>query len=102
MSEAIREKLIEASGKEPPDDALVKRVVAAIGMPPNAVTFYKLMNALPSGENEDEVCRVLDLLYKRGDIDETNGWIHGVKRIDTSKWTKDDWDWIYGSGRFAQ
>jgi hypothetical protein len=102
MSEAIREKLIEASGQEPPDEALVKRVIAAIGMPPNAVTFYKLMNTLPAGENEDEVCRVLDLLYKRGDIDETNGWIHGVKRIDTSKWTKDDWDWIFGSGRFAQ
>ena len=102
MSEVIREKLIEASGQEPPDEALVKRVIAAIGMPPNAVTFYKLMNTLPAGENEDEVCRVLDLLYKRGDIDETNGWIHGVKRIDTSKWTKDDWDWIFGSGRFAQ
>jgi hypothetical protein len=28
MSEVIREKLIEASGQEPPDEALVKRVIA--------------------------------------------------------------------------
>jgi hypothetical protein len=97
----VKEHIIETCGKDAPPPELVEKVKQAIGMPPKAVLFTQLMNALP-GENEDQICQVLDLLYREGLIDERNGWIHGVKRIDTSKWTKDDWDWIYGTGRFAQ
>lgn len=97
----LRDQILEACGSEPPNDALVQQVVNAIGMPPKALTFTKLMFGF-SSEQENEVCRVLDMLYKAERIDILNGWIHGVKKLDTSKWTQDDWDWIRGSGRFEQ
>jgi hypothetical protein len=97
-----RERLIEHCGAEPPDPALLQLVRDAIGLPPKALVYNMLIAKLPAGTNEDEVCRCLDLLYASGDIDINNNWIHGVKKIDTSTWTKDDWDWLCGSGRFAQ
>jgi hypothetical protein len=98
-----RERLIEHCGNEPPEDSLIKLVRDTIGFPPKALLYTQLIRELPEGIDEDEVCRCLDKLYADGDIDITEyNWIHGVKKIDTSKWTKDDWDWIYGTGRFAQ
>ena len=102
MYEDQREQLINTCGKEPPDPELIKKVKEAIGFPPHAVVYNMLINKLPAGTDEDELNRCLDLLHANGDIGITNNWIHGIKKIDTSKWTKDDWDWIYGTGRFAQ
>jgi len=83
-----------------PNSEYRESVIKAIGMPPSAVIFPRLRAEV--GGTVEELEAVLDDLYAEGKIDLTNGWIHGVKRIDTSNWTKDDWDYIRGTGRFAQ
>ena len=96
-----REQLLNLCRQEAPCPKTIERVRAAIGMPPNAVTWNHLTNQL-SDIDEDLLERILDVLHVRDEISITNGWIHGIKKVDTSSWTKDDWDWYCGTGRFAQ
>ena len=96
--------VLHHAAKELPDESVIERVRAAIGMPPKSKTFYMLTLDLIGSivESEDVLVACLDALYARKQIDITNGWIHGIKMIDTSDWTVDDWDWVRGTGRFAQ
>lgn len=95
-----RENLLETAASIAPTPEQIQNVKDVIGMPPKATIFYKLV--METGMEENTLSRALDVLYERKEISITNGWIHGVKNIDVSKWTNDDWAWFTGSGRYAQ
>jgi len=97
----LTERLIELCGGEAPTAKLIAEVKEYLGLPPKAKTYHHITLDLPH-INEDQLSRILDHLYANEEIGIINGWIHGVEKIDTSKWTSDDWDWYYGTGRFRQ
>lgn len=67
----------------------------------NSKTFPMLHRAV--GGTKEELIGALDAMRARGEVDQSsNGWIYATKPIDTSGWTRDDWDWIHGTGRFSQ
>ena len=97
----LTERLIELCGGEAPTQKYITEVREYLGVPPRAKTYYQLTLDLPH-ITEDQLTRILDLLYANDDIGIVNGWIHGIVKYDMSDWTRDDWDWINGSGRFSQ
>ena len=97
----LTERLVELCGGEAPTAKMISEVREYLGVPPRARTYYQITLDLPHF-NDDQLSRVLDHLYEKGEIGINNGWIHGIITIDTSKWTQDDLDWLNGTGRFRQ
>ena len=73
-----------------------------IGMPPKAVTF--IMIEQETGATEAQLEAVLNKLAEMDQIQGINGWICGKPEplIDTDKLSKDDIEWLTGTGYYAQ
>jgi hypothetical protein len=84
------------------DKRLMIKVREFIGMPPRAVTF--IMIEQHTGATEEQLEAVLDKLAEMDQIQGINGWICGKPepRIDVDKLSKDDIEWLTGTGYYGQ
>jgi curved DNA-binding protein CbpA len=91
--------------------ALANTLLAILDYPPNAITQYVLANKLAergATYTADELMLAMTALQRAGKLYADDGrwgvrWFAKLRDpIDFSKWTDDDQDWYFGTGRFAQ
>jgi hypothetical protein len=84
------------------DKDLLIKVRKFIGMPPRAVLFTQIQKH--TGASDDDLSAVLDKLWENEEIDLWNeAWIAGRPKSNLpDKLSKDDLEWLTGTGRYGQ
>lgn len=82
---------------------LVQQVRDFIGYPPKAVLFSMIEKEFPDSTTK-ELEEVMDFLWDRGLIQEwkAGNWIAGREPEIKIILSRDDLDWLQGTGRYAQ
>jgi hypothetical protein len=81
---------------------LKMRILKFLDFAPKAIYYSRLVKKFVKGSITEEVLeKVLQELISEGKIDQINSWFWKIKKIEREL-TKDDMEWLSGTGYYAQ
>jgi len=83
-------------------EELKQKLLEVLQYPPNSMTTYMIEKAVKKKYTNDEYSEAATQLLEEDKIEIINNWFTKKRKNPISDWSKDDIEWLTGTGRFRQ